>query len=293
MSGYDILTAMARRTRRILFLLATMLFIGASYVAIVYAQGYKYSLSENKFVYTGTISLKVSTDAKIFLNDKLHGSTSFIGNSYGIDRLLPGDYKVRLYREGFSSWEKTVSVKEGLRTDFPHILILPTSEEEVAKIVSDIELKFQQIFDNNANNAPAATISTMPTPKVSPRATGSPIPAVSAEPETRLFYIENGNLYQTIDSKPMKIASNVEGFSVSDGNRKIAWWNTYVMWVMWLEDTDYQPFHKKGDVELITRFAAPIERVAWFDAEDHIVVQSNGYKIIEIDKRGGLNIIKL
>lgn len=273
-----------------LFLLATTLFIAASFIAVVYAQGYKYSFEDGEFVHTGAISLRANTDAKIFLDDELHGSTSFIGNSYGIDRLLPGDYKIHLYREGFSPWEKSVIVQEGLRVDFPRILILATSEEETIKTLADIEQRFNRT--NGFVFANAATIA--PTPTLTPRISGSPSPTASARAvELPRFYIEKNTLYQTVDGEPQKIAENVSGFTVSDGNRKIAWWNSHIIWVMWLEDNGYQPYHKRGDIELLTRFAAPIERATWFDEQDHIVVDSNGYKIIEIDKRGGLNIIKL
>ncbi|MDP2647701.1 MAG: hypothetical protein Q8P35_00435 [Candidatus Yanofskybacteria bacterium] len=283
---------MTKRTRRVLFLLAILLFIAASFIAVAYAQGYKYSFEDKEFVHTGAISLKTNTDAKIFFDDELHGSTSFIGSSYGIDRLLPGDYKLRLYREGFSPWEKSVAVQEGMRVDFPRILILATSEEETIKTIADIEQRFNR--PNGLVLANAATIAPTPVPTATPQITGSPSPGASPSAvELPRFYIERNILYQTVDGKPEKIAENVSGFTVSDGNRKIAWWNSHIVWVMWLEDNGYQPHHKQGDVELLTRFAAPIERATWFDEQDHIVVDSNGYKIIEIDKRGGLNIIKI
>ncbi|MBI2064568.1 MAG: hypothetical protein HYT62_00760 [Candidatus Yanofskybacteria bacterium] len=72
---------------------------------------------------------------------------------------------------------------------------------------------------------------------------------------------------------------------------------------MWLNDTSYQPFYKKGDKELITRFLIPIQNGTWFRGEDHIILeleqkdpkgrQYSIYRIIEIDKRGGINIVEL
>ena len=90
-----------------------------------------------------------------------------------------------------------------------------------------------------------------------------------------------------------RLAYLVTGFSLSSDGKKLAWWNSNELWVMWLSDTDYQPYHKAEDKDLIVRFSIKIKNAAWFRNSDHIVVDSNGYKIVEIDKRGGLNIVEI
>jgi len=85
----------------------------------------------------------------------------------------------------------------------------------------------------------------------------------------------------------------VSGFVLSNDGKKIAWWNDNELWVMWLNDMDYQPYKKSGEKELITRFSTKIKNAAWFRDNDHIVVDSDGYKVVEIDKRGGLNIVEV
>ncbi len=260
---------MSRTIRRGLFLGAFLVFLLATYVAVLYAQGYKYSLAQGQFFRTGAIALKANADADVFIEGKRAGSTSFLTNSFSIDGLLPDQYTIRLEHENFSSWEKKVAVQEGLVIDFPHILIIPASGSEREKLMKDIEELFPKV-------------RATPTPSVSPLPTGA-------------FYVKSGNLYQMViqDAEPELIAKQVVGFALTENERKLAWWTRNELWVQFLSDTDYQPIRRKDDRELITRFSQPIKTAAWFRGEDHLVVDSGGYRIVETDTRGGVNIISL
>ena len=262
-----------------------------SYVVILYAQGYKYSFSEGKFFRTGAISLKVNTDVKVFLDDELEGRTSFFGNSFSIDRLLPGRYKLSVQKDDYSSWQKTVTVEEGLVIDFPQIMLLPEEGEEEQKLFDEVYLLFKEI-------EPIATIEPTPTPR---KNSPSPSPKLTQTPY--VLNVKTNKLYQNNDQGLEEIALNVKGFRVSDNENKLAWWTNNEIWIMWLDDTNYQPFYKKGDKELITRFAQTIQNGVWFRDDDHLVLELESrdskdrpysiYKIIEIDKRGGVNIVEL
>jgi hypothetical protein len=281
---------MTKKSRRILFYLGVIAFFVASTIAILDAQGYKYSFDQAKFLRTGAISLHTNTDADVYIDGKRKGSTSFFGSAFGADGLLPGIYDVRLLRDGYSTWEKSVTVQEGLVTDFPHALILPTDNpEEVTKIIIDIESIFR-----DANIALNTTATPTPKPKKTPVSKLSPSPSPSPTPaREEPFYIKNGTLYALVDGKPTMVDDRVEGFMIASGGRKILWWRSNELWVMYLSDADYQPYQKAGSRDMIVRLATPILHAAWYHGEDHVVLDSAGYKIIEIDKRGGTNIIKL
>ncbi len=208
-----------------------------SYVVILYAQGYKYSFSEGKFFRTGAISLKVNTDVKVFLDDELEGRTSFFGNSFSIDRLLPGRYKLSVQKDDYSSWQKTVTVEEGLVIDFPQIMLLPEEGEEEQKLFDEVYLLFKEI-------EPIATIEPTPTPR---KNSPSPSPKLTQTPY--VLNVKTNKLYQNNDQGLEEIALNVKGFRVSDNENKLAWWTNNEIWIMWLDDTNYQPFYKKGDKE--------------------------------------------
>ena len=290
---------MTKKTKRILFYSAAAIFALLSYVVILYAQGYKYSFSETKFFRTGSIYVKTNEDAKVYLDNKFLNSTSFFGNSYTISGLLPKQYTVRVQKDNYSSWEKKISVEEGLVNDYSRILLLPKSGDEAVALKKEItDLLYPTPKPTpDSKSSPQATPSAKPTPKPSPSKTPTPLP-VTAEP----FYIKNGVLFKNMDNgETERLAYLVTGFALSPDGKKIAWWNANELWIMWLSDTDYQPYHKAGDKDLITRFSVKIKNAAWFRDSDHIVVDSSpstssgqaGYKVVEIDKRGGLNIVEI
>lgn len=270
---------MQKRTRRILFYISVLVFAVASYVTVMYAQGYKYSFSEHKFLRSGAIFLKTNTDAKIFLDDKLVDSTSFLGNDAGINHLLPGQFTVRLQRDGYSAWQKLITVEQGRVSEFTRILLLPQSEDEISKLASEAL---------DALSGQKVVLAPTPTPK--PR---KPVPSVSPAPSPEPFFIKSKTMFQTVDGTPRELAKDVLGFSLSGDDNKLLFWTAHELWVLWLNSTDYQPYKNRGDKAMVTRLSTIIKRAAWFRDEDHVVVDANGYKVIELDSRGGTNIIKI
>ena len=122
---------MTKRTKQVLFYSAIAAFLILSFVIILYAQGYKYSFSDNRFFKTGAIYLKVNTDADVYLDDKLLGNTSFFGNSYRIEGLLPQKYTIRVQEDDYSTWQKLVTVDEGFVSEFSKILLVFETEEGI------------------------------------------------------------------------------------------------------------------------------------------------------------------
>lgn len=276
---------MTKTTKRWLFYSAVVIFALSSYVLVLYAQGYKYSFSEAKFFRTGSVFVKMNEDAEVYLNNKFLDSTSFFGSSYTISGLLPGQYTVRLQRDNFSSWQKKISVEEGLVSDYSRILLLPTSGDEVIVLKKEIT----DLLYPTPKPTPTPSPSTKPTPKPSPSKTPTPSPT-----PTEPYFIKTGVLFKTLDNgETERLAYSVIGFTISPDGKKLSWWNENELWVMWLSDADYQPYHKAGDKELITKFSSKIKKADWFRDGDHIVVDSASYKITEIDKRGGLNIVEV
>jgi len=267
---------MTKTTKRWLFYSAVVIFALSSYVLVLYAQGYKYSFSEAKFFRTGSIFVKMNKDAEVYLNNKFLNSTSFFGSSYTISGLLPGQYTVRLQRDNFSSWQKKISVEEGLVSDYSRILLLPTSGDEAVVLKKEI------------------TDLLYPTPKPTPTPSPSAKPTPPKPTPTEPYFIKTGVLFKTLDNvETERLAYSVIGFAISPDGKKLSWWNENELWVMWLSNADYQPYRKEGEKELITKFSSKIKKADWFRDGDHIVVDSAGYKITEIDKRGGLNIIEI
>lgn len=272
---------MTKTTKRITFYSAIVIFAVLSYFVSLYAQGYRYDFSKKIFVRTGAIYIQANTDADVFLNNKLIGHTTFLGNSYLIKNLLPGLHDVRLSKNNFSQWQKKILVEEGLVNEFSRVLLVSESNEDVVSLKSEIE---KMLYPKVKKDDPIISGAVKPN--------GTPEPFVGDR-----FFVKNKILYGNFDSEPEKIAGNILGFSLFDDD-KLAWWNANELWVMWLSDAGYQPHKKKNDKELITRFSAKIKAAAWFKGGDHLVVDASdglnkAYEIVEIDKRGGINIIEI
>ncbi len=101
-------------SKRFLITLLTLVIIGgAAALAIFFAKGYTFSPSSKQIVGTGIISVTSVPDAASVYVDG-HLTTATNGT---VSSLQPGDYTVRVIKEGFIPWERKVHVNQGLVTD--------------------------------------------------------------------------------------------------------------------------------------------------------------------------------
>ncbi|MGI5828229.1 MAG: PEGA domain-containing protein [Patescibacteria group bacterium] len=97
---------------RLLITLSVFLFLATgTFIAIRWAQGYRFNMS--KKVIEGTGLLVANSEPKgasVFIDDKLRSATD------DTLHLPPGQYKIRLEKEGYHTWEKTLQVEKELVT---------------------------------------------------------------------------------------------------------------------------------------------------------------------------------
>lgn len=100
-------------SKRFLITIITLIVIGvAAGIAIFFAKGYTFSLSEQKIFGTGIINISSEPDAaSVYIDGHLTSATNAT-----ISSLKPKTYFLRVVKEGFIPWEKTIEVKEGLVT---------------------------------------------------------------------------------------------------------------------------------------------------------------------------------
>jgi len=125
---------MSQKFRKILYLTFVLLFFIITPIVVGYAAGYKLSFSPTRplqFQKTGMLILDTSpTGAKIYINDKIQQSitnkylsatglfsnTNVITTPTKLRNLLPGEYDVRMEKDGYWSWGKKLTVKSGEST---------------------------------------------------------------------------------------------------------------------------------------------------------------------------------
>ena len=287
---------MTKKTKRAIFYAAVVIFLFASYILVLYAQGYKYSFEDARFYRTGSVYVKANAGAKVYLDDKLAGSTSFLGNSKTINGLLPGEYSVRLARDDqYSSWEKRFVIEEGFVNEFSKIVLFPVAGEEKEAL----ELELEEILYPpvpSPSPSPSVTPTATPKPPTSPKATkGTATSSPSATPNPEPYYLKNNILYKNNgpENAPTQLTVNVSGFALSPNGNKLAYWSGRELWVVWFNDTNYQPLRKAGDKERIIRISRPVVKAAWYKDTDWLVVDDGrNYKALETDTRGGVNVVE-
>lgn len=98
--------------RRLIITLGIGLFLViTTFIAIRFAKGYRFSLKDKKISGTGLlVANSFPKGAQVFINDKLTTATDDTLN------LPPADYKIRIVKDGYIPWEKTLKLQNELVT---------------------------------------------------------------------------------------------------------------------------------------------------------------------------------
>jgi hypothetical protein len=115
---------MTLRTRRIIYIIFIFLFFVITPAVILYTAGYRYNFQKNKIQKTGIFILKSKPEeARIYLNNKIRKKTT----PARIANLLPGDYLIKIEKDGYYSWEKTLPVFSRLTTFAENVFLFKKS----------------------------------------------------------------------------------------------------------------------------------------------------------------------
>lgn len=251
---------MTIRFRRFIFWVFVSLFIIASIIIILFAQGWRFDFDSFRAVKTGGIFIKTTvTGAKIYVNDKYTGSTAGILNyTKLIDDLTPKNYNLFIHKEGYYPWNKTIEVKNGLVTELVFVTLFPLDIKKI-KIT---ELPAQKIL--------AFDVSDKTIKIVNNKKTGIKV------------YDTSG---QFISSEKIEVTTSI--LVSPDRNKKLYTVGNQI-WVDYLNDVKEEPAKKAGEKEIIVASESPILFLDWLKDSEHIIWFSGGeLTIAERDNRGG------
>lgn len=108
----------------LLTLVMTLITFSAAGVAIFLAKGYTFSSTEKRIIGTGIISATSEpSSASVYVDGHLTTATNAT-----ISSLPPKKYTIKIVKEGFIPWERSVNVKEGLVSELKVVLFpaIPT-----------------------------------------------------------------------------------------------------------------------------------------------------------------------
>lgn len=135
--------------RRIIFYLLLLFFLVVAPIILGYTAGYRYSFKQRRIIQIGALSVTtIPEDAHIILNnnDTSRSSPALISD------LEPGNYTIRLEKDGYFSWQKSLPVVSE-KTTFAHNVLLfkskpPTLLPEVNSDIFKNSLQGVQSFKN-------------------------------------------------------------------------------------------------------------------------------------------------
>jgi len=113
--------------RYFLFFFFVAAFLIAAPAVVLYTAGYRYHFSSGNIVQTGILSLtSIPKGATVFVDqEKQNAHTPSV-----IDNTIPGTHVIRLEKEGYSTWEKTLMV-ESRKSTFVSDAVLFLNEKEL------------------------------------------------------------------------------------------------------------------------------------------------------------------
>ena len=318
-----IMKPMTRRTRRFLFYTLLLIFILGAPLTIFYTAGYSFDWQKMKLIKTGGIYLKSTpAGAEIFLDNKPKNATPRL-----LSRLLPRDYHIAVSKNGFYSWQKTLSVYPQIVTEARNIFLFPKNskpelvnplatstiesyfikERDAVKIIQAQKiasttlgwrLKNDNIFYISENNLNLyrADLSGSVREQISRESLPeNNFYTLDTNDQRRFWLLSQANNLYFLDKNDKifkKLAGGVLGAQFSSDNKKILYFNQNEIFVYFLDEILIQPYKKANEKKLITRHFEKISQAIFYPNNEHIAyVAGDKIKIIELDDRGSRNSV--
>ena len=121
---------MTKKTRKVLFLTFFFIFLSATPILAFYFQGYRFDFENKKITQTGGLFLTtIPKQTEVYLNEKFSNKTDLLFGSVLIENLLPKKYNIRIEKQGYSNWEKTLEIREKEVTEAKDIILFPKNPE--------------------------------------------------------------------------------------------------------------------------------------------------------------------
>jgi hypothetical protein len=123
----------------IYLLFAAAFFISAP-IIVLYTAGYRYSLDSNRVVDTGVLSVKsYPSGADIYIDgEKQRQTTPAV-----IQNTLPGTHDIRLTRDGYTDWEKTLRVDSQATTFIDNATLFLTRPPRLIRNITTPHYAFE------------------------------------------------------------------------------------------------------------------------------------------------------
>ncbi|MFH1175693.1 MAG: PEGA domain-containing protein [bacterium] len=246
--------------RKTLFIVCFLIFIIFCPIILAYSLGYYFDFNNKKIISTGAIRLKsIPEQSLIYVNNSLRGERT---PAY-LNNLQTGEYKIKVEKENFTNWEKTLLVKDYYLTAADDILLLPLNPLP------------ETIFENSQNFS-SATIILSPNKKfglaISPQETEKQLGAINLS-------INEISIVSRVDNSLKLIEINENAIEWSANQENFAFWS--------LLDNGKSGISVWIQKEKQVRFAYEIskenlKKIAWHNENNQILAVLNQNGIINL-----------
>ncbi len=114
--------------RRIVYSIFVGIFLVAAPLIVFYTMGYRYNLDKGRVQKTGVMKITtVPRGADIYLNGVKYETSQTPAK---VEYLLPGDYEIKLTKDGYYDWRKKLAVAENGTTFAEKIMLFKKSSAE-------------------------------------------------------------------------------------------------------------------------------------------------------------------
>lgn len=261
--------------RHLLFWVCVIFFAVVALPLIFYAFGWRFVWEEGTLARTGGLFVASfpSTETKIFVDGKLRKETSLLSRSLFLGQLSPGFHQVRMARDGYHEWNKTILVKPEFVIELKAILV--PQAPEAYQVLRNQALNV--IFYAPEENA----VFLKDTSKSWFRFDRVNETLIPAHPP------------RTEKESPLLLASrSYKDFEEDARQGRLLWWGAHEAWVYW--NSSHLPHYQLFEMEQIMRTPYVIRSVAFYPHREAILVAvSNAVMVIELDGRGGRAITPL
>jgi len=115
---------------------------------IMYSQGYRFDIKKMKYLETGGIYVKtLPGDATVSIDKDHQDRTSGFSRDLLVQNLLPENHSIKIEKDGYHSWTKTLEVKEKKVTEAKYVILFP-NDILLTSISNDVK-NFYPYPDNN------------------------------------------------------------------------------------------------------------------------------------------------
>lgn len=274
------LEVMTRSYRKILFWISTLTFIFLATPVILYSLGLRLAPHSWELVQAGGLSIAStpSTGTRIFVDGKLLRETTLFTRRLFLQGLTPRPYYIRIEKEGYFPWEKTLIVEPERVADARALLIKDGSEgttllqgEYISFAFADTSESVIKLKNTKKQDVYYSLDDERILPKLN--TTGTTTPQLSDAART------------VINERA------ITNFDYDSSLERLLWWDKNKIQIKWLRGNEFLPLYTDKEEAIVFESSEyPIRNAQFYPFEDAaLVAYSNAVMVVELDGRDKRN----